>query len=85
MLLRDSGRDERRRPVTSGDQRLRLNDALLERHVREIFWTGTRKDLDALTRRLWKMYNNGLNDAELEELKQRILERREMVARNDPR
>lgn len=86
MLLRDSGQDERRRPGrVPADPRARLDDAMRPACMRAIYSVGTRTELDALTRRLWKRFDNGLNDAELLELKKRIIERREMLDRNDPR
>ena len=86
MLLRDSGKDEQQRPGRSPkDPRARLDDSMRPACMRAIYSVGTRKELDVVTRRLWKYFDNGLNDAELLELKKRIIERREMLDRNDPR
>ena len=86
MLLRDSGQDEGRRPGRlPADPRARLDASMRPACMRAIYACGTRKQLDVVTRRLWKYFDNGLNDAELLELKKRIIERREMLDRNDPR
>jgi hypothetical protein len=86
MLLRDSGQDDRRRRGRMPpDPRARLDASMLPACMRAIYSVGTRKELDAVTRRLWRYFDNGLNDAELLELKKRIVERREMLDRNDPR
>lgn len=55
---------------------IRLEPQLVARYLRQIDEIGTRKELDELTRRVWEMYDNGWNDAELGKLKQHILERR---------
>jgi hypothetical protein len=86
VLLRDSDKGERQRPGRmTADPRARLDDSMRPACMRAIYSCGTRKELDAVTRRLWKHFDNGLNDAELLELKKRIIERREMLDRNDPR
>jgi len=86
VLLRDSRRDEEQRPARlPADPRARLDASMRPACMRAIYSCGTRKQLDAVTRRLWKYFDNGLNDDALLELKKRIIERREMLDRNDPR
>jgi hypothetical protein len=88
MLLRDSANDERlRRPAATRRPHtgVRLESRLVALYLRQIDEMDTRKELDALTRRVWEMYDNGWNDAELGELKQHILNRRAMLAVKNPR
>lgn len=67
----------------------RLTDEQVQVHWQDIFATGTREELDRLTRRIWSRYGRGaaavMNQKALAELKQGILIRRTHVSRANPR
>lgn len=67
----------------------RLDAFVLTKATKAIFATRTRRELDNLTRRLWRRYGTApsaaVNRVALEQLKRGILARREMLRRNEPR
>jgi hypothetical protein len=71
------------------DHPVRLQPFQKVEFIRRVFECGTRKQLDDLTREIWRRYGRGAsaaaNQDALADLKARILERRVMLDRNDPR
>jgi hypothetical protein len=62
-----------------------LTPALVRDLTREVFRCGTRRELDALTRNIWREHGkNAANDAALAQLKTVILARRAAVDRGPP-
>ena len=58
-------------------------------YIRKVFECGTRRELNDLTREIWRRYARGdgetVNAAALANLKARILERRVMLEQSNPR
>lgn len=67
----------------------RLDAFLVTKYTKAVFATRTRRELDNLTRRLWRRYGAGpsaaVNRVALEQLKTSIIARREILRRNEPR
>jgi hypothetical protein len=62
-----------------------LDPSWIGKYRLEISKTLTRRELDELTRRIWRMWDTPVNKELLESLKTSILCRRDVLARNDPR
>ena len=63
----------------------RLDASTLKRYSAEVGQCATRRDLDNLTRRIWRSYDSPANQAALAQLRTRIEAQRDVLARNNPR
>ena len=63
----------------------KLDTATLQRYQREVMQASTRRELDTLTRAIWKQHDQPANAAALEQLRKAIEAKRDILVRNNPR
>jgi hypothetical protein len=61
-----------------------VDAATLQQYQREIMQARTRRELDALTRAIWKAHDQSVNTDALAQIGRAIEAKRDILARNQP-
>jgi hypothetical protein len=62
-----------------------MNAAKLQQYQRDVMQARTRRELDTLTREIWRAHDQPANAAVLAQLRKAIEAKRDILARNVPR